>query len=148
MPISIKKGTNREYILNLVSKYMPVHPFLFDTEILTTSNMREIYKEFIRESIFDNISDEIPYESDVVIDKVQELENIDKIYATIIVESPNQKGMLIGKGAAAIKRIGKDARLKIESLTNQKCYLSLFVSVKKGWSKNKKSLKDLGYDFD
>jgi GTP-binding protein Era len=148
MPFSIKKGSDRDHLLKTVSKNIPDSPFLFDTEILTTSNMREIYKEFIRESIFNNISDEIPYESDVIIDKVEELPNIDKIYATIIVETTNQKGMLIGKGATAVKRIGKEARIKIESLTGQKCFLSLFVSVKKGWSKNKKSLKEMGYDFD
>jgi GTP-binding protein Era len=148
MPFSIKKGSDRDHLLKTVSKNIPDSPFLFDTEILTTSNMREIYKEFIRESIFNNISDEIPYESDVIIDKVEELPNIDKIYATIIVETTNQKGMLIGKGATAVKRIGKEARIKIEALTGQKCFLSLFVSVKKGWSKNKKSLKEMGYDFD
>jgi GTP-binding protein Era len=148
IPMSIKKGSDRNYLLKTVANHIPEHPFLFDPEILTTSNMREIYKEFIRESIFDNISDEIPYESDVIIDKVEEKKGLDKIYATIVVETNNQKGMLIGKGATAIKRIGKDARLKIESLTGQKCFLSLFVSVKKGWSKNKKSLKEFGYDFD
>ena len=54
--------------------------------------------------------------------------------------------MIIGKGATAIKRIGKDAREKIEKLTGKKCYLELFVSIKKGWTKDKQGLKDLGYD--
>ena len=128
--------------------YKAIHPYLFDPEIMTDSHLRVIYKEFIRESIFDNISDEIPYEADVIIDKVEEKENIDVIRATIVVEKSTQKGMIIGKGATAIKRIGYNARRKIERLTQKKVYLELFDSVKKGWTKNKSSLKEMGYNFD
>lgn len=147
IPVSIKKATTHADILDVVVKYLPEHPYLFDTEIMTTEHMRDIFKEFIRESIFDNISDEIPYETDVIINKVEEKENIDVIKATIIVQKSTQKGMIIGKGAVAIKRIGKDARLKIEKLTGKKAYLELFVSVKKGWTKNKEGLEELGYNF-
>lgn len=146
IPVSIKKQTKEENILDVVVKHLPVHPYLFDPEILTTEHMRDIFKEFIRESIFDNISDEIPYETDVLINKVEEKPDLDVIKATIIVQKSTQKGMIIGKGATAIKRIGKDARLKIEKLTGRKCYLELFVSIKKGWTKNKQGLKELGYD--
>ena len=148
LTVSIKKGAKQQAILNTIVKYLPSSPPLFDTEIMTTSHLRDIYREFIRESIFDNISDEIPYEADVIIDKVEEKENIDVIKATIIVEKSTQKGMIIGKNATAIKRIGYNARRKIERLTQKKVYLELFVSVKKGWTKNKNSLKELGYNFD
>ncbi|WP_419769227.1 MAG: GTPase Era [Candidatus Marinarcus sp.] len=148
IPVSIKKGTKHSDILNDVVKHLPEHPYLFDPEILTTEHLRDIYKEFIRESIFENISDEIPYETDVLINKVEEKDNVDVIKATIIVQKSTQKGMIIGKGATAIKRIGKDARLKIEKLSGKKVYLELFVSVKKGWTKNKQGLKDLGYDVE
>ena len=148
IPISIKKGTKQSDILDEVIKYLPSSPYLYDPEILTTTHLREIYREFIRESIFDNISDEIPYEADVVIDKIQEKPNVEVIKATIIVEKSTQKGMIIGKGGEAIKRIGLNARKKIEQLIGKKVYLELFVSVKKGWSKNKASLKELGYDFE
>jgi len=146
IPVSIKKATTHADILDSVVKHLPEHPYLFDPEIMTTEHMRDIFKEFIRESIFENISDEIPYETDVMINKVEEKDNLDVVKATIIVQKGTQKGMIIGKGAAAIKRIGKDARIKIEKLTGRKCYLELFVSVKKGWTKNKQGLKDLGYD--
>lgn len=148
MPVSIKKGSKYQDILDEVVKHLPDSPPLFDTEILTTSHLREIYKEFIRESVFDNISDEIPYEADVVIDKVEEKPNVEVIKATIVVEKSTQKGMIIGKGGEAIKRIGLNSRKKIEKLIGKKVYLEMFVSVKKGWSKNKKSLKELGYNFD
>lgn len=148
IPVSIKKGAKQKVILDAIVEELPDSPPLFDTEIMTTSHLREIYREFIRESIFDNISDEIPYEADVIIDRVEEKENVDVIKATIIVEKSTQKGMIIGKNAAAIKRIGFNARKKIEKLTQKKVYLELFVSVKKGWTKNKNSLKELGYNFD
>ena len=148
IPISIKKGKKQALILDEVVKHLPVSPPLFDTEIMTTSHLREIYREFIRESVFENISDEIPYEADVVIDRIEEKPNVDVIKATIIVEKSTQKGMIIGKKGEAIKRVGLNARKKIEKLSGKKCYLELFVSVKKGWSKNKGSLKELGYNFD
>ena len=148
IPVSIKKQTKQSDILNNVVKYLPVHPYLFDPEIITTEHLRDIFKEFIRESIFENISDEIPYEADVLINKVEEKPNVDVIKATIIVQKDTQKGMIIGKGATAIKRIGKDARAKIEKLTGKKCFLELFVSIKKGWTKNKEGLKALGYDIN
>ena len=68
------------------------------------------------------------------------------IKATIIVEKSSQKGMIIGKNATTVKRIGKLARIKIETLSQKKAYLELYVSVKRGWSKNKDGLKQLGYE--
>jgi len=148
IPVSIKKATKKADILDELIKYLPQHPYLFDPELMTTQNLRDIYKEFIREAIFENISDEIPYETDVIVNKVQEKPNVDVIKATIVVQKDTQKGMIIGKGATAIKRIGKGARVKIEKLTSKKCFLELFVSVKKNWTKNKEALKSLGYKID
>lgn len=148
IPVSIKKATKKADILGEVVKYLPEHPYLYDPEIMTTEHLRDIFKEFIRESIFENISDEIPYEADVIVNKVEEKLNVDVIKATIIVQKDTQKGMIIGKGATAIKRIGRDARMKIEKLTGKKCFLELFVSIKKGWTKDKEGLKALGYDVN
>jgi len=148
IPVSIKKATKKSDILDEVVKYLPEHPYLFDPEIMTTEHLRDIFKEFIRESIFENISDEIPYETDVVVNKVEEKPNVDVIKATIIVQKDTQKGMIIGQNATAIKRIGKAARIKIEKLSGKKCYLELFVSIKKNWTKNKDALKSMGYDIE
>lgn len=115
---------------------------------MTTENFRQLYKELIRESIFENVSDEIPYESDVVIDKFEEEGGLDKVSATIVVEKDSQKGVLIGKGGATLQRIGKEARLLMEEMSGKKVFLKLFVKVQKGWSKDKKRLMDFGYDFE
>lgn len=147
IPISVPKGLNREPLLSTISKYLPESPYLYDPEELTTEHLRDIYREFIREAIFEETSAEIPYESDVVIDKVDESEEIEKIQATIIVEKTTQKGMIIGADGKTVKRIGRNARAKIEHLLQKQIYLQLFVSVKKGWSKDKQSLEKMGYIF-
>jgi len=145
IPISIKKGTKQVNLLDEIAKYLPNHPYLYDPELLTTENLKEIYKEYIREAVFNNLSDEIPYLSDVVVEKVEELPDIEKVYATIITEKKSQKGIIIGKGGSAIKRIGMEARKNIEKLSQKKVFLKLEVSVRPGWSKDKKSLSDIGY---
>ena len=147
VPISIKKGTKQSELLDIISKYIPNHPYLYDPELLTTENLKEIYKEYIREALFNNLSDEIPYSSDVVVEKVEEGKELEKIYANIITEKKSQKGMIIGKGGSAIKRIGTEARKNIENLSGKKVFLKLEVMVKPGWSKDKKALSDLGYKY-
>lgn len=147
IPISITKNISKEELLDTIVKYLPNHPYFFDPELLTTQNIREIYKELIRESIFENLSQEIPYESDVIIEKIEEGKNLDKVYAIIVVEKPSQKGVVIGKNGSTLKRIGKKAREKLEEFSQKKIYLELFVVVKKGWTKNKKFLEEIGYIF-
>ena len=147
IPLSVPKRAGLDDLLDEIVKYLPHSPYLFDPEDLTDELLRNIYKEFIREAIFENISDEVPYESDVLIDRIEEQRDIDRIYATIIVEKESQKGIVIGKGGEAIKRIGRAARLKIEQLSGKRCYLNLQVSVKKGWSKDASYLKKLGYEI-
>ena len=145
IPVAIPKKVGHADLLSTISKNLPESPYLYDPEDLTSELVRDIYAGFIREGIFENISDEIPYESDVLIEKIEEDENIDKIYATIIIEKESQKGIIIGKGGESIKRIGKYAREKIEILSGRKAYLNLQVSVKKGWTKDKAFLEEIGY---
>jgi len=147
IPFSVNKKVGKTQLLDEISKHLPVSPFLFDTEILTTDNIRDIYKELIRESIFENLSDEIPYESDVTIEKIDETDTLDTVYATIVVEKDTQKGMIVGEKGAGIKRVGKLARQQMELFSGKKIFLDLHVSVKKGWSKNRDGLEDMGYIF-
>ena len=145
IPFSVNKKVGKKQLLDEICKYLPVSPFLFDPEILTTDNIRDIYKELIRESIFENLSDEIPYESDVTIEKIDEEENIDRVYATIVVEKDTQKGMIVGQKGEGIKRVGKFAREQMEVFAGKRIFLDLHVSVKKGWSKNREGLEEFGY---
>jgi len=145
IPFSVNKKVGKKQLLDEISKYLPTSPFLYDPEILTTEHIRNIYKELIRESIFENLSDEIPYESDVTIEKIEEGDTMDKVYATIVVEKDTQKGMIVGQKGAGIKRVGKLAREQMEVFSGKKIFLDLHVSVKKGWSKNKDGLEEFGY---
>lgn len=146
IPISVTKHTGLDDLLDTVAKLLPDSPYLFDPGELTDEKIRDIFKEFIRESIFENISDEIPYAADVMIDKIDEGPDLDHVRATIIIEKESQKGIMIGKNGQAIKRIGKTARRKIETLSGKKVFLDLFVSVKPNWTNDQESLKKLGYE--
>jgi len=145
IPFSVNKKVGKNQLLDEISKHLPNSPFLYDPELLTTELIRDIYKELIRESIFENLSDEIPYESDVTIERIEETEDLDKVYATIVVEKDTQKGMIVGQKGVGIKRVGKLAREKMELFSGKKIFLDLHVSVKKGWSKNKDGLEEFGY---
>ena len=146
IPVAIPRQVGHKDLLDTIAKLLPESPFLYDPEDLTSELVRDIYAGFIREAIFENISDEVPYESDVIIDSIEEEQGIDRIYATIIIEKESQKGIIIGKCGESIKRIGKSAREKIERLSTKKAYLNLQVTVKKGWTKDKNFLKEIGYD--
>jgi GTP-binding protein Era len=147
IPFSIKRGGSKPQLLDAISRLLPEHPWLYDPEMLTTDNIRDIYRELIRESIFENLSDEIPYESDVLIDRIEEGEHLDRVFATIIVEKPTQKGMMVGNRGETIRRVGTDARKIMERFAQKKIYLDLHVSIKRGWSKNRADLEELGYQF-
>ena len=146
IPVAIPKKVGHEDLLKVIAKNLPDSPFLFDPEDLTSELVRDIYAGFIREGIFENVSDEVPYESDVIIESIDEEDHVDIIHAMIIIEKESQKGIIIGKGGESIKRIGKSAREKIERLSTKKAYLNLQVVVKKGWTKDVNFLKEIGYN--
>jgi len=148
IPISAVEGTGKEELLETIIKYLPEHPYYYDPEIISTEHIRDIYKELIREALFEKLGDELPYETDVLIEKIDEFDNLDKIYATIIVQRPSQKGMIIGKKGKKIKEIGMYARKLLEQFSAKKIYLELYVKVVPSWSKNKKMLEELGYEVE
>jgi len=145
IPVAIPKKMGHNELLKVISQNLPDSPFLYDPENLTSELVRDIYAGFIREAVFENVSDEVPYESDVIIESIEEENKIDRIYAMIIIEKESQKGIIIGKAGESIKRIGKSAREKIERLSTKKAFLNLQVVVKKGWTKDKAFLEEIGY---
>jgi GTP-binding protein Era len=148
IPVSAIEGKGKSELLDAIIENLPVHPYYYDPDIISTEHIRDIYKELIREALFEKLGDELPYESDVLIEKLDEYENLDKVYATIIVERDSQKGMVIGKKGKKIKEIGSYARKVLENFSGKKIYLELYVKVIKGWSKNKKMLEELGYEVE
>lgn len=143
IPISAKKRVNLEQILEAIYAHLPHSPFLYDSEIITPTHLREIYREKIRESLFNFTNKEIPYISEVRILRIIEGANLTKIYAEIITEKESQKKIIIGQGGKSIKNIGIDARKKIEEFSGSKAFLSLNVVCEKGWSKDKKAIEKI-----
>ena len=146
LTFSTKQPTYKKPLLDEICKLLPEHEYFYDPEFLTPTNEKEIFREFILEAIYENLSDEIPYLSDAIIKSVKEKTGITEIYASIITERNIHKSMIIGKNGETIKRIGIFARKLIQNLTNTKVFLKLDVVVKKGWSKEEKSLNQIiGY---
>jgi GTP-binding protein Era len=145
-PVSALNGDNvDELIKNTISR-MPVSPAYFPEDIVSDQIEREFISEFIREKIYNNTRDEIPYSTAVVIEDMTERENGGAyILASIYLEKDSQKGILVGKGGSMIKKIGRDARFEIEKFMGFKVYLDLQVKVKPKWRKDIKSLRKLGY---
>ena len=143
LTFSTKQPTYKKPLLDEICKLLPEHEYFYDPEFLTPTNEKEIFREFILEAIYENLSDEIPYSTDVLIDKVKEKPQIIEIYATIITDRNIHKSMIIGKNAATIKRIGINSRKMIANLANKKVFLKLNVSIKKGWNKDENTIKRL-----
>ena len=148
VPVSAVAGIGKEELLEAIVKKLPEHPYYYDPEIISTEHIRDIYKELIREALFEKLGDELPYESDVLIEKIEELPHLDRVFATIVVERPSQKGMVIGQKGRKIKEIGTYARKLLEQFSGKKIYLELYVKVVPKWTKNKKWLADLGYEVE
>jgi len=143
--ISSTININRDELLKTIIKYLPKHPYYFDPEIISTENIKDIYKELIREAIFDKLNDEIPYESDIIIEKIIEKDDIDKVYAMVVTQKDTQKSMIIGKKGKKIKELGISARKLLEEFSGKKIYLELYVKTVPNWTKNRKMLEEIGY---
>ncbi|MBQ7765184.1 GTPase Era [bacterium] len=143
--ISAKTGRNKDTLLSNIFKKLPEGELLYPEDVVTEESMRSVAEEIIREKILLNTQDEIPHSVAITIDKYQESEEIDRIYATIYCEQKSQKGILIGKGGALLKKIGTEARLELENIVDKKVFLSLEVKVEKDWRKKEKLLKSFGY---
>ncbi len=143
---SAKDVEEREAMLIDFLELMPESPApLYDVELFTNENVREMASEIIREKCFENLHHEIPYNIAVRIIKFDEQAPLPKIYAEIIVSKESHKAIVIGKGASVIKQIGMDARKELEKLLDEQVFLDLNVASKPEWFGNKRIMKELGY---
>ena len=143
--ISAKTGRNKDTLLSNIFKKLPEGDYLYPEDVVTEENMRSVAEEIIREKVLLNTQDEIPHSVAIKVERYEEKEDIDRIYATIFCEQKSQKGILIGKGGNLLKKIGTDARLELENIVEKKVFLGLEVKVEKDWRKKDKILKDFGY---
>jgi GTP-binding protein Era len=146
IPISALKGENLSELLRMIIQYLPFHPPYYPPDALSEQPERFFAAELIREKIFTLFREEVPYSTAIEIVEFKEREK-GKTYinADIIVERDSQKGILIGKGGAALKKIGQLARADIEHMTGRPVFLELHVKVREHWRENEGLLKRLGY---
>lgn len=144
--ISAKTGRNIDTLLKNIFKSLPDGELLYPEDVVTEETMRDVTEEVIREKILLNTSDEIPHSVAVKVEKYQENDDIDRIYATIYCETKSQKGILIGKGGNLLKKIGTEARLELEKIVEKKVFLGLEVKIEKDWRKKQNALKSFGYE--
>jgi GTP-binding protein Era len=128
-----------------VLEFLPEHPPYFPKDEFTDRTERFFASEIIREKIFLNYEQEIPYSAEVSIDSFKEEDNIIRISAIIYVERNTQKGIIIGKGASAIKKVGVEARMDMEAFFGKKVFLETHVKVADNWRKHTARLKQFGY---
>ena len=141
-PVSALNGDNVDALLKETVSRMPFSPAYYPEDIVSDQIERDFISEFIREKVYNNTREEIPYSSAVVVEDMTERENGGAyISATIYLEKDSQKGILVGKGGSMIKKIGRDARFEIERFMGFKVYLELQVKVKPKWRKDIKSLR-------
>lgn len=143
--ISASDGKNLDILMDRIVELLPVHPPFFPLEDLTDKSERFICAEIIREKIFINYQQEIPYSSAVMVNSFKESDDIIRIEAEIFVERDSQKGILIGNKAESIKRVGIEARRDMEAFFGKKIHLETFVKVAKDWRKDDQKLSRFGY---
>jgi len=148
IPISALRKFNVEYVLKRISELLPESPPYFDKDALTDKPARFFVTEIIREKILLYYQKEIPYSTEVVVEQYEDTPNLVRFNAVIYVERDTQKGIIIGHGGKALKKVGMESRKDIESFLGKKVYMEMFVKVEKDWRNRDNKLKAFGYQLD
>jgi GTP-binding protein Era len=143
--ISALQKLNLDILLNEIASLLPSHEAFFPEDELTDRSERFIAGELIREKVFEQFQKEIPYTTEIAIQEWVEEKEIIKIRAEVLVDRESQKAIVLGKGGAAIKKLGTEARKSIESFMKKKVFLGLTVKVSPGWRNKERMLKHFGY---
>ena len=145
VPVSAAKGTQLRALLGEIRKLLPEAPAIYEPDEITDRPERFLAAELVRERIFRLLGDELPYSTAVDVEKFEQEGNLRRISATIYVDKPGHKAIVIGEKGATLKRIGTEARHAMEALFGSKVFLETHVRVKSGWADNEAALKLLGY---
>jgi len=145
VPISASKGTQLEALLGEIRKRLAEGEPAYGADDITDRPERFLAAELVRERIFRLLGDELPYSIAVDVDNFEQEGNLRRISATIYVDKPGHKAIVIGEKGATLKRIGTEARHAMEELFGSKVFLELWVKVKSGWADSDAALRQLGY---
>ena len=145
LTVSALNSENIEPLLSSIKSKLPVHPPYYPKDTLTDKPEKFFMSEIIREKIFNNYQQEVPYSTEVEIESFKEEQDIIRIRAEIFVERKTQKGIIIGKKGESLKKVGMEARVDMEKFLGKKVFLETFVKVAENWRKNERQLKRFGY---
>jgi len=146
VPISAERGENLDELLKTVARLLPEAPPVFDADDITDRSERFLAAELIREKLFRNLGEELPYGMAVEIEKFEQEGDLRRIHAAVVVDKAAHKAIVIGKAGERLKRISTDARKDMEVLFGGKVWLETWVKVKSGWADDERALKSLGYE--
>ena len=146
VPVSALKEVNIDALMRTIVRYLPEGPRYFPTDQLTDQPERFVIAELIREQIFTQTEQEVPYQAAVMVERMEDTDSgLLRVEATVYVERDSQKGIIIGKRGNRLKQIGQAARQQIERRLNTRVYLALWVKVRKDWSENEQLIRDMCY---
>jgi GTPase len=145
VPLSAERGDNLDALLKAAARHLPESGPIFDPEDLTDRSERFLASELLREKLFRNLGEELPYGIAVEIERFEDEDGLRRIHAAIIVDKDAHKAIVIGKGGERMKRVASDARKDMEKLFGGKVWLETWVKIRGGWADDERALKSLGY---
>lgn len=146
IPVSAEKGDGLNELLTTAASHLPFAPPVFEADDITDRPERFLASEILREKLFRNLGEELPYGLAVEIEKFGQEGDLRRIYAAVIVDKSAHKAIVIGKAGERLKRVSTDARRDMEKLFGGKVWLETWVKVKGGWADDVRILKSLGID--
>jgi GTP-binding protein Era len=146
VPISAERGQQVEDLVREILPRLPEAPAMYEHDEVTTHSERFLAGELVREKLFRLLGDELPYATAVEIEQFETIDTLRRIHVAILVDRPNQKAIIIGKGGEKLKAIGSQARRDMEQLFGGKVYLETFVRVRSGWADDESVLKRMGIE--
>ncbi len=145
IPLSALRKKGLDLLLDKVVKFLPAGPRYFAEDQITDQPMRFMVGEIVREQILQATSEEVPYATTVLIEQFEEGSKLTRIAAAIYCEREGQKAILVGKGGQMLKKIGTQARLRVEKLVGTRVFLELFVKVQAGWRESPQFVDELDW---
>jgi GTP-binding protein Era len=136
---------DKDLFLDTITQYLPENPPFYDPDTVSDQGMKFFVQEIIREKIFLNFSQEIPYSTTVTVEQYKEYDNKVEILANIWLERQSQKPIIIGRNGEMIKKIRVQSEKEIHAIVGKRVKLQLWVKIKKNWRKKKNALKEFGY---
>ena len=146
VPVSAQQGTQTILLLDVLAPHLPLAGPMFGEDDLTDRSSRFLVAELLREKVFRMTGDEVPYGTTVVIERYEELGNLVRVHAAILVDKAAHKGMLIGRAGEHLKQIASVARADMERLLGCKVFLEVWVKVRSGWADDAGTLRQLGFE--